>query len=73
MENKKCKMKLHWTTTVWPKGQVVIPKEVRDLLNIKPGDSITIITKDNKAIAMIKNEDIKDFFDFVKSEGIELE
>lgn len=73
MENKKCKMKLHWTTTVWPKGQVVIPKEVRDLLNIKPGDSITIITKDNKAIAMIKNEDIKYFFDFVKSEGIELE
>lgn len=45
MENKKCSMKLHWTTTVWPKWQVVIPKEVRDLLNISPWDSITIVTK----------------------------
>ncbi|MDD5213090.1 MAG: AbrB/MazE/SpoVT family DNA-binding domain-containing protein [Candidatus Gracilibacteria bacterium] len=66
-------MKLHGTTTVGPKGQVVIPKEVRDLLNINPGDSITIVTKDNKAVAMIKNEDLKELFEYIKSEGIELE
>lgn len=73
MEKKKCKMKLHWTTTVWPKGQVVIPKEVRDLLNIKPGDSVTIVTKNNLAIAMVKNEDLKKLFEYMKSEWIELE
>lgn len=73
MENKKCSMKLHWTTTVWPKWQVVIPKEVRDLLNISPWDSITIVTKDNKAVAMIKNEDLKELFEYMKSEAIELE
>lgn len=73
MQEKKCTMKLHGTTTVWPKWQVVIPKEVRDLLNINPGDSITIVTKDNKAVAMIKNEDLKELFEYIKSEGIELE
>lgn len=73
MEKKKCKMKLHGTTTVWPKWQVVIPKEVRDLLNIKPGDSVTIVTKNNLAIAMVKNEDLKKLFEYMKSEWIELE
>jgi AbrB family looped-hinge helix DNA binding protein len=73
MENKKCKMKLHWTVTVWPKWQVVIPKEVRDLLQITTWDSITIVTKDDKAIAMIKNSDLKELFEYVKSEWIELE
>lgn len=73
MGKTKSIMKLHWTTTVWPKWQVVIPKEVRDLLNINPGDSITIVTKDNKAVAMIKNEDLKELFEYIKSEGIELE
>lgn len=71
----KCisKMKLHWTTTIWPKWQIVIPKEARDMLNLNPWDSVTIITKDNKAVAIIKNEDIKELFDYMKSEGIVLE
>lgn len=73
MDKKKCSMKLHWTSTIWPKWQVVIPKEVRDLLGLNPGDSMMIVTKENKAIAMIKNEDLKELFEYAKSEGIELE
>lgn len=71
----KCtsKMKLHWTTTIWPKWQIVIPKEVRDMLKLSPWDSLTIVTKDDVAIAMIKNEDIKELFDYIKSEWIVLE
>ncbi len=73
MKKWPCKMKLHGTTTVWPKWQIVIPKEARDKLNIKPWDSVTIITKDDLAVAIIKNEDIKELFEYAKSEWIILE
>lgn len=36
-------VKLLWTTTVWPKGQIVIPKELRDKLNLKSWDSMTVL------------------------------
>ena len=29
-----------WTATVGTKGQIVIPKEARDMFRIKPGDVI---------------------------------
>jgi AbrB family looped-hinge helix DNA binding protein len=73
MWKEKCKMKLHGTTTVWPKWQIVIPKEVRDILNISPWDSVALITKDDKAVAIIKNENIQELFEYMKSEWITLE
>ena len=73
MKNKNCKMKLYGTTTIGPKWQIVIPKEARDRLNMHPGDSVTIITKDDKAVAIIKNEDISELFEYIKSEWIILE
>jgi AbrB family looped-hinge helix DNA binding protein len=69
-----CKtMKLHGTTTIWPKGQIVIPKEVRDILKLSPWDSVAIITKDDKAVAIIKKENIQELLEYMKSEWIELE
>lgn len=66
-------MKLHGTTTIWPKWQIVIPKEVRDLLKMSPWDSVTIISKDDKWVIFIKNEELSGLFEYVKSEGITLE
>lgn len=63
-----CNMKLFWTTTVWPKGQIVIPKEIRDKLNILPWDSMTIILKDDKFIWIIKNENMKELLEYLKNE-----
>lgn len=34
MKWKKCEMKLHGITNIWPKGQIVIPKDVRDMLGL---------------------------------------
>lgn len=73
MDKQKCKIKLYGTTTIWPKWQLVIPKEIRDLLSISPWDSMTIMLKDNKFIWIIKNDDLKDLIDYLKNEWIELE
>lgn len=73
MKKENCKIKLFWTTTIWPKWQLVIPKEIRDKLNINTWDSMTIILKDDKFIWILKNEDITELLEFVKNEWIKLE
>lgn len=73
MKKENCKIKLCWTTTIWPKGQLVIPKEIRDKLNINPWDSMTIILKDDKFIWILKNEDINELLEFIKNEWIKIE
>jgi AbrB family looped-hinge helix DNA binding protein len=61
-------VKMHGKVSVWPKSQVVIPKDVRDLLNIKPGDDLMIISKWDMAIGMIKSDDVQKFLEYVKAE-----
>ena len=41
---------------VGEKGQIVIPKEVRDMFNIEKGDSIIILSDKKKGIALVKAE-----------------
>jgi AbrB family looped-hinge helix DNA binding protein len=42
MEHEK-RFSLVGTATVGPKGQVVIPVEVRETLSIKPGDKLVVM------------------------------
>ena len=37
---------------VGPKGQIVIPKEVRDLFQIQPGDTLMLLADREKGIAI---------------------
>ena len=37
---------------VGPKGQIVIPKEVRDLFQIQPGDTLMLLADVEKGIAI---------------------
>lgn len=68
------KLKIWGTAIVWPKGQVVIPKEIRDNLNIKPWDSILFIyTWDNSHVWIIKNDNLQTILDFVAAQGIKVE
>ena len=41
-------------TTVTTKGQVTIPKEVRDLLGIKPGSAVTFEVVDDGRVVLSK-------------------
>lgn len=45
---------------VGEKGQIVIPKEARDMFGIVPGDSIVVLCDKKKGIALVKSDVIED-------------
>lgn len=55
------KEKFIWTAKVGDKGQIVIPKEARDVFNINTGDNLILLGDINRGIAIAKYEDYMDF------------
>lgn len=41
---------------VGEKGQIVIPKEARDLFDIKPGDTVVVLCDKKKGMAIVKSD-----------------
>ena len=41
-----------WTAKVGERGQIVIPKQARDLFNIKPGDTLLLLGDKKRGIAI---------------------
>ena len=46
------KGKYAWTATVGEKGQIVIPKQARDIFEIKPGDTLLLLGDEERGIAI---------------------
>lgn len=46
------KGKYAWSVTVGEKGQIVIPKQARELFNINPGDTLVILGDDKRGLAI---------------------
>ena len=44
------------TVRVGEKGQIVIPKGVRDLFDIKPGDTLLVLADKKQGIAITKDD-----------------
>ncbi len=55
----KSTKKIFGVCKVGEKGQIVIPKEARDMFNIKVGDSLIIMGDSTKGIAIVKAEIIE--------------
>ena len=54
---------------VGEKGQIVIPKEVRQMFGIQPGDSLVVLCDKEKGIALIKAEAIESFTSQILNKG----
>lgn len=50
MENHEGKFA--WTATVGEKGQIVIPKQAREVFGIRPGDTLLLLGDVNRGIAI---------------------
>lgn len=67
------KIKLCGTAVIGTKGQIVIPKDVRDLLGLQPGTGVTILIKDDKFVGLIRNDNLLNLINFARAEGVDLE
>ena len=48
---------------VGEKGQIVIPKEAREMFNINPGDNVIVLCDKDKGIALLKSDFMEESFD----------
>ena len=53
---KEPKGRFAGTVRVGEKGQIVIPKGARDLLNIQPGDTLLVLADEKRGIAITKDD-----------------
>lgn len=63
------KYKFVGISKVGEKGQIVIPKEARDMFDIKSGDSIIVLCNKERGIALLKADAIEDLTDKVFPKG----
>ena len=51
------------TAKVGDRGQIVIPKEARELFGIRPGDTLLILGEENKGLIVSRPELLRDLAD----------
>ena len=59
--NGGTKGKYAWTVTVGTKGQIVLPKEAREVFDISPGDTLIILGDREKGMAIPLKSQFSDF------------
>jgi AbrB family looped-hinge helix DNA binding protein len=61
----KSEGKYAWTAKVGEKGQIVIPKEARDVFEIKPGDTLIVLGDINQGIAIPRKRMFRSLLDSI--------
>lgn len=55
------------TTTLTSKGQMTLPKEIRDQLGLKAGDQLDVSVQDRRIVMMPRTYHISDIVSFLPS------
>ncbi|HRU49908.1 MAG TPA: AbrB/MazE/SpoVT family DNA-binding domain-containing protein [Candidatus Absconditabacterales bacterium] len=55
---KQSSIKIEGSASVGTKGQIVIPKNVREKFKLKPGDDLIVLSSDD-AIFLVKSESLE--------------
>lgn len=61
--------KYAWTATVGEKGQIVIPKQARELFEIKPGDTLLLLGDIERGIAIPPKGTLAALMETIMEEG----
>ena len=43
---------------VGEKGQIIVPKEAREMFNISPGDTLMVLGDKERGLALMKSDDV---------------
>ena len=62
MKLPKPKGKYAWTATVGEKGQIVIPKQAREIFGIEPGDTLLLLGDEKRGIAIPPKDAFAELF-----------
>ena len=57
---KQSSQRVFGTAKVGDRGQIVIPKEARELFNIRPGDTLLILGEESKGLIISRPELLRD-------------
>lgn len=60
---KQSSQRVFGTAKVGDRGQIVIPKEARELFHIQPGDTLLILGESNKGLIISRPELLRDLAD----------
>ena len=67
MKKEKC---IFGICKVGEKGQIVIPKEARDMFDIKPKDNLVLLGDPKKGLAIVKTEVFESVTDNILNEKV---
>lgn len=64
---KKGELEIIWTSHLWSKCQLVIPKKARDVMWLKPWDAVVLLIQSWKYIWIVKKSDLKSLLEYIES------
>ena len=62
-----------WTVTVGAKGQIVIPKDARELVSLQPGDTLLVWAGERRGLAIPEKGSFASLFQQVFRENPQVE
>lgn len=57
--------KFAWTAKIGEKGQLVIPKQARDLFGLQPGTTVILLGDLERGLALVRGDSLAEYARFI--------